>query len=160
MPKLRKNIKKELFELERLSNINQISYTIKLTNSNIYISFDESKLYNIYNNLYENRILGIDLNPNYIGYSILEFNKDNDFNMLYNEIVDFCKLTKNSGKSSDSNESRYLINKHKHEIYESIKRVINQAIHFRCSKLVIEDLNIKNKNHNKGKNFNRLVNNK
>ena len=36
---------------------------------------------------------------------------------------------------------------------------MNQAKHFQVEKIVLEELNIKNKDHKKGKAFNRKVNN-
>lgn len=158
LPKLRKNIKKELVQLERLSKDSETNYTIKLTNECIYISYDE-KILSRRINQFSNRVLGIDLNPNYLGYSVLNF-KGDDFELLHKEVFDFTKLTEKSGKPSQDEQNKYSVNKHHTEIYNCIRRVINTAIHYRVSKIVLEDLSVRNKNHGKGKIFNRLVNNK
>lgn len=62
-----------------LNKESPVSFRIK--NDKVFISYDETvveknkKL----NNLKQNRILGIDLNPNFIGLSILKFNEKNNF---------------------------------------------------------------------------------
>lgn len=73
LPKLSKNLLKDLKALKILQNERQGPITYKLTTENIYISFDnntinkEEKIKPI-----ENRIMSVDLNPNYIGYSVLD----------------------------------------------------------------------------------------
>lgn len=71
LPKLRKNIKKELLSLERLSKNKELPFQVNLTKTHIYIVFDETLIYKeLHTERLNNRVLGIDLNPNYIGYSI------------------------------------------------------------------------------------------
>jgi len=159
LPKLRKNIKTELFELQRLCGLKQEKYSIDLTNKHICISFDETILKkNIKRQIKENRILGIDLNPNYMGISILEFNKSNEFKVIYKEAIDLSELTKKSGKSSDSKESKYLVNKKNHEIFQINQRIINLCIQYQVKSLAYEDLNMESENKG-SRNYNRLVNN-
>jgi len=74
LPKLRNNIKKELHKLQILNEIKSkqigYTYTIKFDLKNLYISFDEFK--EPETKLNKNRILGIDMNPDTIGVSILD----------------------------------------------------------------------------------------
>jgi hypothetical protein len=50
--------------------------TFRLKKDKIYLTYDEKivEKEKQFRNLFANRILGIDLNPNYFGISILEFN--------------------------------------------------------------------------------------
>jgi hypothetical protein len=75
--------------------------SFRLKHDKIYISYDETiiekhkKLYDLKNN----RILGLDLNPNYIGLSILKFDINNDFQILHKEVFDISKLQSNGSKN-------------------------------------------------------------
>jgi len=51
-------------------------------------------------------------------------------------------------------------NKLNNEIFEISKRISELSKHFKCRFVFVEDLTIKSKNHEKGKTFNRNVNNK
>lgn len=73
-----KKIKNNLSRLQELIYNKQISVTVSLTKSDIYLTFDESKITDCnFKDLKKNRILGIDMNPNYIGLSVLEFDENN-----------------------------------------------------------------------------------
>ena len=54
----------------------KVSVIFRLKNDKIYLSYDEKivEKEKQFKGLFQNRILGIDLNPNYFGISILEFN--------------------------------------------------------------------------------------
>ena len=54
----------------------KIPVTIRLKNDKVYLTYDEKDVEKEkqFKGLFQNRILGIDLNPNYFGISILEFN--------------------------------------------------------------------------------------
>jgi len=161
LPKLRNNIKKELYKIEELINSNTIPVQAKLTPDYIFLSFDETLIEEIPKlDLKSNRILGLDLNPNYIGISILEFSKDETFKILHKKVLDFSILTRKSHEKSSSPLSKYLENKHEHELIEAVKYIVNLTKSFHCAKLVIEDLNMEQKDKKQGKNFNRLCNNK
>ena len=162
LPKLSKNYKKELTNLELYSQNKEIPYAVQLNSNYIYISFDEKILKSKNNEikLLENRCLGIDLNPNYIGISVLEFDKENNYQILAKQAFDLSKLTIKSNESSDNKKSKYIHNKLKFETLEISKKIINIAKSYNCKFIFAEDLIINSKNNNIGKNFNRLVNNK
>ncbi len=69
-------------------------------------------------------------------------------NLLYKEIIDFKTL--NATKNN---------NKKRHEKFQSIKHIISLARHWHCSAICIEKLNMRSKDHQKGKIYNRLINN-
>lgn len=160
LPKLKKNFKKELYELQELGLNKKLPISIEFNSEFIFITFEENLLYQkVENNLKDNRVLGLDLNPNYIGLNISEFDGEKQ-DIVYSCIFDISKLTQKLNKSSSSKEQKYQENKRKFELYQICKEIQNLALYWKCKKICIEDLNIRSKQHNKGKNFNRLVNNK
>lgn len=92
--KLHRNLQKELNKLNELCLLKQATVSIKLNNEFIWITYDEKIINNSlkFNNLKDNRILGLDLNPNYIGLSVIEFNKNDEFNVLHKEVIDLNKI--------------------------------------------------------------------
>ena len=159
LPKLRTNIKKQLYKLEGLANQKQIPYTIKLNNQFIWITFDEAILKQKPEVIQENRCLSIDLNPNYIGYSILEFDKNKEFKVINTGIFDITKLNTKLNLANTHKLQLKQTNKRDFELFEISKKLINITKQFKCSQFIVEDLNMKTKNHNKGSAYNRLVNN-
>ena len=144
LPNLRNNIKNELFKLQQLNEVKTgkkgYTYSIKLDLKYIYISFEEFKNERC-KNLNENRYLGIDLNPDTIGISILdngnvihaqEFSLKPIFNKILNE-----KL------SSNSDRMKYFQNKLKFETFQISKSIANLAKQFNCKSVFVEDLHFK-----------------
>jgi len=72
----------------------KLPITFKLKNDKVYLTYDESivEKEKQFKELFQNRILGIDLNPNYFGISILEFNQKNNFKVLHKEVIDLTEL--------------------------------------------------------------------
>ena len=79
---LKKNYKKILNHLVEHQKMDDIPITYKLSSEYVYISFDEKKIYNSTNKQIHNRILAFDLNPNYIGWSIVDWKDENDYNVI------------------------------------------------------------------------------
>jgi len=166
LPKLKKNIKSELYTLQELSELKQICYTIALTTDYICITFDEAKLYSIITrNFIKNRIIALDLNPNYIGYSVIDW-KDNDIHKVVTSGVINIKQINDKEFSfkkerlDSSHPKRIKINnQRKHEICEIANYLIKLAIHFKCEVFAIEDLVMESKDSKNGKKSNKLVNN-
>ncbi len=149
--KLHRNLQKELNKLNELCLLKQATVSIKLNNEFIWITYDEKIINNSlkFNNLKDNRILGLDLNPNYIGLSVIEFNKNDEFNVLHKEVIDLHKLTKKNVSSG----------KRHFETIQVSHKINNLISYWKCKKLSVEDLNIKSSDKGNGKNFNRLCNN-
>jgi len=147
LPKLRKNIKKELQQLQVFAQRKEIAIQISLNKTHIYFSFDESLLYKNQLQRIETRVLGIDLNPNYIGFSVLQFDTNNEFKIIHKEVVDLKELNKQKSNKKDF------------EFFQITKHVIEIANKFNVNKIVLEELIIKAKDHKIGKKFNKLVNN-
>ena len=150
----RKNILRDLLQLQELSRQNKIAITVKLNivSKKLYIIFDESKLqYEKYNDLKNNRVIGIDLNPNSIGLSILEFNENNSekFNILYKEVISTYELNKTSVNS----------NKRKYELIKICYHIDKLLKTWKCGRICLEELTINSSDKGNGKTFNRLCNN-
>ena len=89
---------------------------------------------------------------------ILEFDRKNDFRVLHKRVYDLSSLTRKSGKSSDSKESKYLANKLQFEtiaIAHEISRLVNV---WKCKTVAVEDLSIRPADTGKGKAANRKCN--
>jgi len=100
------------------------------------------------------------MNPNYIGLSVLKFYNPNDkdsFKIIEKQVIEFTELNQRKNKTSTENIS--INNKKKFEIIQVVHKIIKLAKHYNCSKIAIEDLNIKCGDSRKGKNFNRFCNN-
>ena len=155
-----KKIKNNLIRLQELIDNKQISITVSLTKSDIYLTFDESKINDCnFKDLKKNRVLGIDMNPNYIGLSVLEFDEKDNFKILDKRVFDLSRLTAKSGKSSADKKSKYLTNKLNHETIQIAHDICNLVDYWKCDKVVIEDLSIRSSDKGCGKCFNRLCNN-
>ena len=157
---------KELLKLKELQNNCIISITYKLNKDYIYLTFDYNLLYDkkIFNPI-ENRIFAIDMNPNYIGYSIIDWKDSQKFNLIDKGIISLKPLNdkdfnlKNKGYSSNSKLRLYISNKRKYEIVKIVQQLTKLAKHYKCNLFSIEDLNIKNSDKELGKKFNKLTNN-
>ena len=151
----------ELSIVQELAEQNKMPVTVKFTDKYLYLTYDESLIYNeAYKGLKHNRVLGIDMNPNYIGVSVIEFGKADEFKVLHKEVFDLTALTKPSGMASTDDKSKYLTNKLKHETLSIAHRINSLVDYWKCGKLAIEDLSIKPSDKGNGTAFNRLCNNR
>lgn len=158
---VKKKLAQELVKIQALTEQKKMPVTVKFTDKYLYLTYDESLIYNeAYTSLKHNRVLGIDMNPNYIGVSVIEFDKNNEFRVLHKEVYDLTALTKPSGKSTLDSKSKYYTNKLKHETIAIAHKINKLVDYWKCSKLSVEDLTIKPTNKQQGKTFNRLCNNK
>ena len=154
-----KNLCVEISKIQELIEHKELTLTVSLNNEYIWLTFDESLL-NIqekFKDLKNNRVLGLDLNPNYIGLSILEFNKKDEFKVLHKQVFDLSALNITSKKSSEDKSSKYLINKRKFELIQICYEINKLMNYWKCSKLCIEDLNIKSSDKKTWKNFQQTL---
>jgi len=107
----------------------------------------------------ENRCIAVDLNPEYIGYSVIELQKDNSIKIIEKKCISIKPLTKKLNKSSSSEEQKYQNNKREFEIKENIIRLFKVAKHYKCYKFCMEDLNFKDEISFFAKEFNKKVRN-
>ena len=158
---MKKKIANGLAKVQELAEQNKITVSVKLSEKYVWLTYDESLIYDArFKKLKSKRVIGIDMNPNYIGLSVIEFDKHDEFNVLHKQVFDLSKLTISSGKASTDSSSKYITNKLKHEtiaIAHEISKIVDV---WKCNTIAIEDLPIKPKDRKKGKKLNKLCNNK
>ena len=158
---MRNKISEELTKVQELIGQNKLTVSVKLSDKYVWLTYDETMIRDErYTKLQSKRLLGIDMNPNYIGLSIIEFDKNDEFTVLHKQVFDLSKLTLSSGKDSTDSKTKYLTNKLKYEtiaIAHEISKLVNL---WKCKTVTIEDLSIKPSDKKKCNNFNRLCNNK
>ena len=142
----RRNI---LSKLQLLMSEKKIPVTFRLKKDVVYLCYDEKVVEKDkqFKNLFNNRVLGIDLNPNYFGISIIEFNHKDNYKIIYKECIDVSELQKQSK------------DKIKFELYEINHHILKLCKQYHVSKLSCEDLKFNNKNKFWNKDLNRLCRN-
>ena len=159
LPKLHKNYLYELINLEEQCNQKLSNFSVELKLDKICITFDDSKIY-CTNYVGNSNIVGaIDMNPNYIGFSISKWGNGKR-KILLEEQYDLSYFTRNLHKSSNDAKSKHQNNKQIFELKEVAKDIIKKCKFFHVGKFGIEDLDFKIGNSGKGKTFNRLTKNK
>lgn len=148
--KLSDKRKQILEKIQMLMSEKKIPVTFRLKKDHIYISYDEKivEKEKQFKGLFKNRVLGIDLNPNYFGISIIEFNKNDKYHVIHKEVLDLNELQKKSK------------NKIHHELYEINHHILKLCKQWHVSKLAIEDLKFKRSDKFWNKDLNRLCRNK
>jgi transposase len=139
--KLSNNEKKLLQIIESQSNIHENYFNFEINETYIWISFNEPIIYK--HTFKKNRILGIDLNPNWIALSII----DNGSKEIYKELIDLRELNK-----QNKNKKQYelsILNKH----------IIGLCKYYNVEYVGLEELNIKSSNKGLGKRYNKSLNN-
>ena len=159
-----KRYKSILNKLYHLQQDKQISITYQLDNEYIYLTYDETLLnQSIDYKPIKNRIFAIDLNPNYIGWSVVDWKSSIKFEIVKSGVIsikDINDIDFNlKNKSSESKERIYINNKRTFETYEISKLLVDTAKYYRCEVFGLEELNINSKDTTRGKNYNKLVNN-
>ena len=159
-----KRYKSILNKLYNLQQDKQIPITYELDNEYIYLTYDETiiKEYIDYKPI-KNRIFAIDLNPNYVGWSVVDWKSSGKFEVVKNGVISIMDINdidfNLNGKSSESKERIHINNKRIFETYEISKLLVNTAKYYRCEVFGLEELNIKSKDTTRGKRYNKLVNN-
>ena len=158
----RKQILSKLYQKQERKEI-KIAYKLDL--EYIYVIFEETDIYNYETKFIKNRVLSLDLNPNYIGWSIVDWKSENEFDVVKSGIYSIKKLNdkdfnlKNKGYSSESKQRKYISDKRNFESLQIVKNIVNKSIYYKCQLISIEDLSIKSSDKELGKKFNKLVNN-
>lgn len=163
---LRKNWKSQLERLLLLQNQKLLPITYRLDLDYIYITYDcnltstskpKGKILD--------RILSIDMNPNYLGYDICDWRGEYPNRIVKSEVLSLKPLNdkdnglKSKGLNSSSKERTYIKNKREYEIIQLAHQIVKQTIHYKCELIAIEDLTISPGDLNKGKRLNKLCNN-
>lgn len=156
------NYKKKLNQLIKLQEAKQIPISYKLDLQYIYISFDNSKIENNFYKTKKNRVIAVDMNPNYLGYSVIDWKNESEYKIIDKGVFDISLINeKENNLNCSSNDTRklYIKNKRDYEVIKIAHKLFDLAKHYRCEVFSIEKLNIKTKDLDKGKKLNKLVNN-
>ena len=161
-----KNYQKYLLELSELANQKKIPIDFKLDLNYIYITFDLNKLKSekIISDKIKDRYFAIDMNPNYVGYTVIDWIDGQNYKIVdkgcfsLKKLNDYDDSLKGKGLASDSKERKYITDKRNYEISDIAHKLERIANHYRCEYFVMEDLSIPSKDNGKGKRFNRLCN--
>ena len=158
LPKLHANWKQKLELLQAQTDLNDCPYTVRLDEKFIYLTFEEVKVAKP--QTIETRFLGIDLNPECIGLSIIE-NSKNGIKILHTQeysVKQIITEMKSLKVASTDSKLKSLHNKLNFETIEIAKDIEKIALHWRVKGIFIEDLSFKG-TADKGKRFNRLTKN-
>jgi len=164
LPKLRKNYKRKLLKLLELQNNKKCPITYNLSLTHIEISFENNYLIQeIDTDLkIDNRVFAIDLNPNYIGWSVIDWVDSDSYKVINSGVIsnkNFTDLENTLKIASNDSIKLKLNNKRDFENTDTVLYLIKLAKHYKCQIFGIENLDIKSSNKGKGRKYNKLVNN-
>ena len=164
IPRQNKKTIKELEFLITLQENNKIPITYKLDTEYIYITYDYSVLKKFIkpNKKIRNRVIAVDLNPNYIGYSVVDWQGEFEYKIIDKGVFSIENIN-NAEMSlkvySDNPKRKYYRNKRIYELKQFAKEIVEKANHYGCELFGLEDLTIKPKDAERGTKYNRLCNN-
>ena len=136
-----RNRAKILRRLTELADQKKVTITYNLSNEYVWISYDEKTVNNIETPKINNRVFAIDMNPNYIGWSIVDWKSSSVFKIVKEGIISIKELNDYDNKQKiDSNKRKHISNIRHHVIIEICKNLVDTASYYRCDKFVLEDL--------------------
>ena len=154
---------KELSRLIELQNNCQMPITYKLDLDYVYLTFDYNMLKTYTYKVKQNRVIAIDLNPNSIGWSVVDWLSENTYHIVQAGTFSLKPLNDyrdSKSVASNSDFHKYITNKRKHEVIHITKHLFEICKHYKCEIFAIENLNnIKTSDKSLGHKFNKLVNN-
>ena len=163
--KLHKNQKDILKKLAQRQNTGDMPITYRLDSEYIYITYAAEDLIKnevqTYKPVYD-RVFAIDLNPNYVGWSVVDWKSSSKFEVVDSGVVSLKELNDKENKlhlASSDKIRKHLSNVRENEIYLISQYLITKALHYKCETFGIEKLVIDAKDNQKGKRLNRLINN-
>lgn len=168
LPKLRKNIKKDILKLKELQDNKVTPITYKLDLEYIYISFNNEKVQDsIVVEPIPDRIFAIDINPNYIGYTIVDWKDSDNYKVIESGVISNKELNDRAyklHKGSNDKENLYINNKRKYENTITAKFLCEKAYHYHCEIFALEKLDFESKREKvkqsrRTKRIRRLINN-
>ena len=150
-----------------------LAITYNIQGDKVGISYDEclySKIKNNFNfNRIQNRYMSIDLNPNYLGWSIVDWYSSSDYRIIdagfysmkdiNDEWFSFNRRPDGEKLPSDAPERIQNHNKRLHEIYEITNNLMHKANYYKAGMFAYEKLSFVTSDKGFGQNFNTLCNN-
>ena len=155
-----KNRMKMLNVLKELQFTKTVPITYSLDTEYVYISVDNSVFEKHVYRTIKNRVIAIDINPEFIGWSITDWS-DTNYKIVASGLISLQPLN-NKHKalrlSSDDKNNIYFNNKRKHEVIHIAKQLFMLCKHYRCETFAMENLDMKS-GATGYKHINRLINN-
>ena len=158
-----------LDKCKKMQDDKSIALTYRLGIDYLAMTYDVDKVFDEVSEDYtpvKNRVMAIDKNPNYIGYSVVEWKDSRTYVILETGVINLKEfsdalavLNKLGDVERDDPRRIRIYNKREHEILEVSKHLCLIAQMWQCEIFSVEDLNMRSEDRQKGKNYNALVNN-
>ena len=104
--------------------------------------YDEKLVTNIETPKIKNRVFAVDMNPNYVGWSIVDWKST--FKIVKEGVISIKELNDYDNKQKiDSTKRKHISNIIHHVIYKICQNLVDIATYYRCDKFVLEDLKFK-----------------
>ena len=146
--------------LKELQFTKTVPITYSLDTEYVYISVDNSVFEKHVYRTIKNRVIAIDINPEFIGWSVTDWS-DTNYKIVASGLISLQPLN-NKHKalrlSSDYKKNIYFNNKRKHEVIHIAKQLFMLCRHYRCETSAMENLDMKN-GATGYKHINKLINN-
>ena len=146
--------------LKELQFTKTIPITYSLDTEYIYISVDNSAFEKHVYKIIKDRVMAIDINPEFIGWSVTDWS-DTGYKIVASGLISIQPLNnrhKEVHLSPNNKKNLYFNNKRKHETIHAAKQLFMLCKHYRCETFAMEDLDMKHKGVG-NKRVNRLINN-
>ncbi len=161
-----RNYQKKLEKLIIAQEERKLSISYKLDMNYIYISFESNKIEELKStSKVKDRIFSIDINPNYVGWVVIDWKKDHNYKIIDKGVIslkllnDYDNSLSGLGYPPESKERKYIFRKRNYEVAEIAHKLCQIANHYGCQLFAMEDLTIESSDKERGKGFNRLCNN-
>lgn len=144
-----KNEREMLARAQFLASNKQTPITVSISQEYIVFQIDETIVKKpSRESAIFNRVMAMDSNPNFLGVTVIDFKADaSKKNVVYKKVYDLRELNKSSRNKVDF------------ETFQMAQEIARLAKHYRCEIVGYEKLKMCPKNHKKGRDYNRLVNN-
>ena len=162
LPKLRKNYKQDILKLLDLQNKCACPITYRLSLNQIELSFENNYLKQDSYSKVDNRVFAVDLNPNYIGWSVVDWVDSDNYKLVDAGVVSNRYFTdaENSIKAASNDAVKLKLNhKRDFENIDTVLYLMNVCKHYKCQIFSIENLDMVTSDKKLGHKYNRLVNN-
>lgn len=163
---LGKNYKRTLERLYILQEAKSLPITYELSQEYVYVIFDEKQAYDPpKREVVRNRVMALDLNPDYVGWTIVDWKGSSEFSLVKRGVYSFKPLNDKEnriislGIPSDDKRVVHMRNKRRHEVFEVCKNLVSKAVYYGCEMFALEDLDVLSCDKERGRKYNRLVNN-
>jgi hypothetical protein len=131
-----------------IKNISQIDERGKEKRKEIYKKYIAEQRERKLANKLDYRYLAVDLNPENLGFCIVDKLQNGQLLTVYKGSLDFTNLNIQNRLSSTDSKQIYQNNKRKFELSEAWKYIFRLTTHYKVAFFVCEELEFKAENHN------------